>query len=255
MIVKAIALNTFKEAVRSKILYLFFIFGIIMLFGSRVISLLAIDDPVKIIKDFGLGSIHFFSVLIVIVLGIDLVNKEIERKTIYNILSKPIKRYQFLLGKLIGMMLTIFIVMLIMFIAFLAMLLVRTGTLHIEYSGVIFMIFLECIVLTSFALLFSTVSSQIFSTIFTLAIFMAGHSTFALKMLKGFLDNRGIGAFLCDVLYYLLPNLSNFNIKNDIVHNVTIGFDIYAQATVYALVYSSLVFLLSLYAFSKRNFY
>jgi hypothetical protein len=88
-----------------------------------------------------------------------------------------------------------------------------------------------------------------------LAIFMTGHSTHALKMLKGFLYNKGFGSFLCDLLYYILPNLSNFNIKNDIIHNVPIGFQVYSTAMLYAVLYSGLVFLLSIYSFSKRNFY
>lgn len=255
MILKAIAFNTFREAVRSKILYLFFVFGILMILGSRIISLLAIDDPVKIIKDFGLGSIHFFSILIVIILGIDLVSKEIDKKTIYNILSKPVKRYQFLLGKLLGLMLTIVVVLTTMFATFILLLWLRTGVLQINYIGFIFMTILECLVLTSFALLFSSVSSQLFSTLFTLGIFMAGHSTFALKMLKGFLNNEGIGAFLCDVLYYILPNLSNFNIKNEIVYNVAISFPNYAEATLYAFVYAGLIFMVSVFAFNRRNFY
>jgi ABC-type transport system involved in multi-copper enzyme maturation permease subunit len=255
MILKAIAFNTLREAVRSKILYLFFIFGILMIFGSRIISLLAIDNPVKIIKDFGLGSIHFFSILIVIILGIDLVSREIDKKTIYNILSKPVKRYQFLLGKLIGMMLTIIVVLITLFAIFIFLLWLRTGVLQINYIGFIYMTFLECLVLTSFALLFSSISSQLFSTLFTLGIFIAGNSTFALKMLKGFLNGEGIGAFLCDVLYYILPNLGNFNIKNDIVYNVHISFANYTEATLYAFLYAGLIFMLSVFAFKKRNFY
>ncbi|MBN2134221.1 MAG: ABC transporter permease [Acidobacteria bacterium] len=255
MILKALALNTFKEAIRSKILYLFFIFGLFMVLGSRVISLLVIDDPVKIIKDFGLGSIHFFSILIVIILGIDLVSKEIEKKTIYNILSKPIRRWEFLLGKILGMLLTIAIVLLVMFIIFIILLWIRTGTLHLEYTGVVYMILLECLILTSFALLFSTVASQLFSTLFTLGIFIAGHSTEGLKLLKNFVQGKGIGAAFADFLYYLLPNLNNFNIKNDIVHGVTITVGVYFEATIYSIVYSALILLLSVYAFSRRNFY
>lgn len=255
MILKAIAFNTFREAVRSKILYLFFIFGILMIFGSRVISLLAIDNPVKIIKDFGLGSIHFFSILIVIILGIDLVSREIDKKTIYNILSKPVKRYEFLLGKLIGMMLTVLAVLLVMFVTFLILLWLRTGSIEIRYFGFVFTTFLECLILTCFALLFSSVSSQLFSTLFTLGIFIAGNSTFALKMLKGFLNDEGFGAFLCDLFYYILPNFSNFDVKNQIVYNTGIGFDFYALAALYALCYSMIIFILSIFAFNKRNFY
>lgn len=255
MILKAIAVNTFREAVRSKILYLFFIFGILMILGSRVISLLAIDNPVKIIKDFGLGSIHFFSILIVIILGIDLVSREIDKKTIYNILSKPVKRYEFLLGKLLGMMLTILVVLVTMFIIFIVLLWLRIGNVELKYIGFVYMTFLECLILTNFALLFSSVSSQLFSTLFTLGIFMAGNSTFALKMLKQLLNGEGIGSFLCDMFYYILPNFSNFNIKNDIVHNISIGFTVYAEATLYALLYSFLIFMISVFAFNKRNFY
>jgi len=113
MKIMAIALNTFKEAVRNKIFYLLIFFGIFFSLSSKLISLLTIGDTLKILKDVGLASVNFFSVLIAIFTGINLVYKEIEKKTVYFILSKPVERRDFILGKFLGLTFTILVALLI----------------------------------------------------------------------------------------------------------------------------------------------
>jgi hypothetical protein len=99
MKIRAIALNTFKEAIRDRILYLLFFFAAIALIFSRLLAVLTVGDRAKIVKDVGLASISIFGVLMAILIGTGLVYKEIDKKTVYTLLSKPIQRWQFLLGK------------------------------------------------------------------------------------------------------------------------------------------------------------
>ena len=115
----AIALNTFKEAVRNRILYILFIFALLILAGSGVISDLTIAEKERIIRDLGLASISFFGLLIAVFVGIGLIYNEMDKKTIYTIISKPIHRYQFILGKFVGLLLTIYIIVLLMCLFFL----------------------------------------------------------------------------------------------------------------------------------------
>ena len=109
MRIRAIALNTFKEATRNKIYYLLIFFGVFFVLSSKLVTILTLGDRVKVLKDLGLASINFFCVLIAIFTGIDLVYKEIEKKTVYNILSKPVSRSCFIIGKFFGLALTLFV--------------------------------------------------------------------------------------------------------------------------------------------------
>jgi ABC-type transport system involved in multi-copper enzyme maturation permease subunit len=110
----AIALNTFRESIRDRIFYSLLAFAILMLGFSMILGNLTIGDPIKIVKDFGLGAISLFGILIAIFVGIGLVYKEMEKRTIYVMLAKPIARWQFLLGKYFGLSLILMIEVLVM---------------------------------------------------------------------------------------------------------------------------------------------
>lgn len=126
--IKAIALNTFKEAVRNKVLYFLLIFALLLMGFSGVISDLSIASPEKLIKDMGLASIDFIGFLIAVFVGVYLVYNELDKKTIYTIVSKPIDRYQFILGKFFGLLITIYVNIAIMSIFFFAVLYFRDAT-------------------------------------------------------------------------------------------------------------------------------
>ncbi|CAN5413991.1 hypothetical protein BH09SUM1_BH09SUM1_28440 [soil metagenome] len=118
----AISFNTFKEAVRNRILYVLLFFSVIIMFGAWIASTLSIDDQNKIIRDFGVGAINIISLLIAVFVGIGLVYNDLDKKTIYTVVSKPISRWQFIVGKYFGLMLTIAVNVLIMTIIFAAVL-------------------------------------------------------------------------------------------------------------------------------------
>src|SRR3990172_1943274 len=102
---------TLKEALRNRILYLLFFFAAVLVVSSWIISELTVGDALKIIKDLGLGSIHFLGVLITIFIGIGLVFRELEKRTVFIILSKPVHRFEFLLGKFAGLAVTLLLVL------------------------------------------------------------------------------------------------------------------------------------------------
>jgi len=249
----AIAVNTFREAIRDRILYLLLVFSLLLIVSSVVLSLLTVGSRVKIITDIGLASISVFGVLISVFVGIGLVSREIQRRTIYTVVTKPVYRYQFLLGKYLGLLLTIFCNLALMSLIFLAVLAWQGGTIGPVLLAAILMIFLELVLVTGFALLFSSFSTPITSAVFTMALYVTGHLSGGLLLLKDHVKSE-VSRWCCDALYYLLPNLGLFNLKHHAVHGLPLREGQLLLALIYGLLYAGAVFLLSVAVFRRRDF-
>jgi ABC-type transport system involved in multi-copper enzyme maturation permease subunit len=253
MKIRAIALNTFKEAIRDRILYLLFFFAAVALVFSRVLAVLTVGDRVKIIKDVGLASISIFGVLMAIMIGTGLVYKEIDKRTIYTLLSKPIQRWQFLLGKFFGLVLTLFIMTLAMSLIFLVIVLLHTGRLEGLMLLAILFIFIELVLITAVAILFSCFSTPILSSIFSLSFYLIGHLSWGLETLIQ-KTRPGTGRTLLRGLFAVLPDLENFNFKTEVVHGLTIDPRFYLYSGMYGLVYTLFILALAVLIFKKRDF-
>lgn len=253
MRILSIALNTFRENLREKLLYNLVIFALLMMGSSIVISRLTMGDYERIILDIGLGSINIFSVLIAIFVGIGLVSKEIEKKTIYTIVSKPVPRYEFLVGKFCGLAVTLWVNTCVMVIGLLSVLWIKHVPVELVLFKSVLLMYLECLVVTAVALLFSTFSSATLSAIFTLAIYVIGHLSSDLRLFgKKFMGEAGQG-FL-NALYYVLPNLERFNLKGHVIHHLEFpGADL-ALTLTYGLAYAGLLLLLASLIFQQRDF-
>ena len=252
MKVLSIALNTFRENLRDKLLYNLLVFALLMIGSSVILSRLTLGEFHRLILDLGLGSINFFGVLIAIFVGIGLVNKEIDKKTIYTIVSKPVARYQFLLGKYAGLILTLFVNTAVMTVGLLAVLAFQEVPLHLILFKSLGTIFLEFMVITAIALLFSTFTSATLSAIFTLALFVIGHLTADLKMFGQKMD--GLSRGILDGIYYVLPNLERFNLKGHVTHQMDVPANDLALIAAYGLAYTTLLLLLASVIFQRRDF-
>ena len=253
MRISAIAFNTLKECIRDRILYNLLIFAILIIGLSAILSTLTIGEQVRIILNIGLAAINIFGVMMAIFLGIGLVYKEIDRRTIYTILSKPIARYQFLIGKFLGLLLTLLLNILIMTAGLVVTVYLMGWEVNLTLFEAIFLIFIEFVVVTSIAMLFSCFSTPTLSAIFTLSFYVIGHLSEDIK----FFGSKAESLFvkkLSIFIYYILPNLENFNIKSLVVYNDPIGLSFLVYATLYGIFYSSIVFLLSTLIFQKRDF-
>jgi ABC-2 type transport system permease protein len=247
----AIASNTFREAIRDRILYLLLVFALLLMGLSQVLSLLTVGGEEKIIKDLGLASISLFGVLTAIFIGVALVSKEIERRTIYTIVSKPIHRHEFLLGKYLGLALTLFVNTSVMTLWFYLILLLK-GFADARLLLAILLIFLELLLVTAFAILFSSFSTPILSTLFSLALYLVGHLTWSLALLE---ERVGPSArALCRVLSWTLPNLEIFDIKGEVVHGAPVSAQIVLWAVVYLLGYGGAVLSVACLVLSRRDF-
>jgi len=253
MKIYAIALNTFKEVIRDKIFYSLVFFALLILGASVLLSTLTVGERSKIIEDLALSSIDIFGVIIAIFVGIGLVDKELEKKTIYTIISKPIRRYEFLLGKYLGLAMTLLAYISVMSACFMLVLYLYTGAWKPTLLLSVLLTYVELLVITASAILFSTFSTPILSATYTLAIYTIGHLTADLKGLAAKTGEESAKAVL-EFLYYLLPNLENFNIKGKVVHNIAVAPDYMVFAVTYGLLYTAGLLIISTIVFQRRNF-
>jgi ABC-type transport system involved in multi-copper enzyme maturation permease subunit len=253
MKIGAIAGITFKEAKRDRVLYLLFFFAALGILGSRVLAILTVGDRVKIIKDVGLASISIFGVLMAILIGTGLVYKEIDKKTIYTLLAKPLHRAEFILGKFLGLVLTLFVMTAAMTVIFLAI--VYANTLRIE-TGLLVAVaytFLELVLITAVAILFSTFSTPILSSLFALGFTLIGHLSWGLELILKKM-RPGLGRTLVRGLHLVLPDLENFNFRTEVVHGLPIPPGIYVSAFLYGVCYTAFLLGLAVLIFRRRDF-
>jgi ABC-type transport system involved in multi-copper enzyme maturation permease subunit len=253
MKIGAIAGITFKEAKRDRILYLLFFFAAVAIIASRVLAILTVGDRAKIIKDVGLSSISIFGVLMAVLIGTSLVYKEIDKKTIFTLLSKPLHRAQFILGKFLGLVLTLFVMTAFMTVIFLVIVYLHTARVEWRMLVAVAYIFLELVLITAVAILFSSFSTPILSSIFALAFYLIGHLSWGLELLIRKMK-AGTGRTAVRILYMILPDLENFNFKTEVVHNLPIPSGIYLTSLLYGLCYTAFILGLAVLIFRRRDF-
>ena len=255
-VIVAIASNAFREAVRDRVLYNLVVFVLLLTAGAIFLGELSAGEESKIIVDLGLGAMLLFGVFIAIFVGVGLVYKEIERRTLYAILSKPVGRGQFLLGKYLGLCLTLLINVMVMGIGVsLALIYVRRGwdPLAIRIWPAICLIYFELMIITAVALVFSSFSTPALSALLTFLVFIIGHFSADLKTLAG-TSNSAAARFLLHTLYYLLPNLANFSAITPAAHGVIPSSASFALAALYLVVYVSVLLAAAILIFGRRNF-
>src|SRR5947209_62617 len=221
--ITAIARNAFREAVRDRILYNLVVFALLLIAGAILLGELSGGQEAKIIVDLGLSAILFFGVFIAIFVGVGLVYKEIERRTLYAILSKPIGRGEFLFGKYLGLCLTLLVNVAIMGVGLsLALLYVKRGwdPLVMRIWPAILLIYIELLILTGVAMLFSSFSSPALSALLTFFVFVIGHFSADLKTFSASLHGTTARWFFSS-LYYILPNFANYSVITPVGYGKT----------------------------------
>lgn len=251
----SIAANTFRETIRNKILYAILAFALLVIGMTNFLADLSVGDLARIIVDFGLACIHVFGVIAAIFIGITLISNELERKTVYVILSKAVPRWEFIVGKALGLSATLLLTTSLMAVVLFA---VHAGYRHggkiepgifIASAG----IFMELVLLVCLASLFSTFTTPILSAIFTLSMFLIGHVTGDLIV---FGDRSGVESvrWTARALFYILPNLELFNWKNEVVYGGVRSPSILIPAFGYLLAYGAAVLSLACLLFSRKDF-
>jgi ABC-type transport system involved in multi-copper enzyme maturation permease subunit len=256
----------FRESVRDRVPYNLVVFAVLLISSSYLIGQLTAGQDVKIIKDLGLAATAVFGLFISIFIGIGLVSKEVERRSIYALLSKPVSRAQFIAGKYLGLVLTLAVNVTVMAIALYIVLAymvwttpptIRAGW---DAPGVdpallkaILLIFVELMLVTAIAVFFSAFSTPILSAALTFGFFVAGHFNADLKNFDRVVNSRP-AILLARGAYHVLPDLSAFDVKTQVVHGLPVTAGYLATTAAYGLAYIAGLLLVATLIFSKRDF-
>jgi Cu-processing system permease protein len=264
--IRHVAVNVFKESVRDKVLYSIVAFAVILIAASYLLGQLTAGQDLKIIKDLGLASISTFGLLIAVFIGIGLVWKEVERRSIYSLLSKPISRSEFILGKYFGLVLTLLVNVTVMTGAFYGVLAYEGWTADaVDRQGwlapqmdpailfAIVLILVELMLVTAIALFFSTFSSPFLSAVLTLGLWVIGHFNADLRNFENVVESRA-AAWLARSLYYVLPNFDAFDVKAQVVQGQHVAASYVGLSVAYGTVYMALVLVGAVAIFSRRDF-
>lgn len=251
----AIALNTFREALRNKILYSVVLFAVVIVGVSALFGSVTIGSQINVIKDFGLFSLSFFGAIITIISGVSLLNRELKQKTVYNILSKPVQRWQFIVGKHLGLTLTVGVLITLMGFGLMCFVSLMSGKVDfLILHGVIFAI-LEITVVAAVCIFFSSlVVTTTLSGLFTLGTYVTGRSISYLKYFTTEGENYDPAlAPIVSLLDAILPDLSLFNFSNQLVYGVTPQLSDIGIAAIYSLTYSACALACAAVIFAYRE--
>lgn len=264
--VKYIAVNVFRESVRDRVPYSLVLFAILLIGSSYLLGQLTAGQDVKIIKDLGLAAISVFGLFIAIFIGIGLVSKEVERRSIFALLAKPVSRPQFIAGKYVGLVLTLLVNVSVMTAALYAVLAYMTWAAPEQVRAswtapgsdpalleAALLIFVELMVVTAVALFFSTFSSPILSAALTFGLYVAGQFNADLKNFDQVVEAKP-AVWLARGLYHLLPDFSAFDVKLQVVHGLPVPAGYLAATAGYGAVYIAALLLAATVIFSRRDF-
>lgn len=248
----AVAANTFRETVRERVLYNLVFFAILMTLSGLLLGQLSIRQDEKIIKDIGLASVDLFGTLIAIFIGVGLVSKEIERRSLYPLLAKPLTREEFFLGKFAGLAFTLLVNVSVMTVGIYLTLLATGRPADLLLLRAIYPLFLGLLLVVSLAMLFSTVTSSALAAVCTVGLLLGGRFSDVVKNMREVAP--GTPAWLVDFLYYALPNFRNFDFKDRVAYGDPVPFAVLTWVTAYAAAYIGLVLGVGLLSFRSRDF-
>jgi ABC-type transport system involved in multi-copper enzyme maturation permease subunit len=248
-----IAENTFKEAIRDKVLISITIMGFILMASSKVFIPISIGQAEKIIKDFGISLIEIFGVLIVVFIGTRIFHQETERKTIYSIMSKPVSELEFVAGKFLGLYYLTVIIQIFLFAIFFLFSKFYLRSADIFLINIFYFFLFEFLLLDALAIFLSCFMTPLTSGIMTLLLFFIAHVTFYIKALPQILNMPTLSGFI-NFIYYVLPNFSVFNIKATVIYHLPLSINSYILAFSYSLLYSIILIIFSSFLFSKKEF-
>ncbi|MES1172316.1 MAG: ABC transporter permease [Bacteroidota bacterium] len=262
--IMAVAHNTFREAARNKIMYSLLLFAIVLILSALALAELSVHEERRMIRDVGLFGIDVFSVLIAIFVGVNLLYKELALKTVYTILPKPIARWEFVLGKWLGVMATLVVQIAVMGVVLALTLLIAGGdadadVLDTALPKALWLFLMNVTIMTSVAMLFSAFTTPFLSGLFSLGVFVVGRQVPDLRQLAARVG--GAMGQIMDVFTALLPNLHLFAPSGTLVaaqrvsvHGQFVGPAYVGSVTAYALGYSASVLALAMLIFRRRDF-
>lgn len=251
----AVAANTFREAVRDRVLYNLVFFALLMMGAAILVGQVSIGIEQSVIISLGLTAISIIGIFIAVFIGVGLVSKEIDKRTLYALLAKPLHRSQFLLGKYGGLVLTLAVNTAAMALGLYVALWTVKHPLERSDSYVlvaIYLILLKLALIVALAMLFSSFTTPFLAILFTVALYIAGLFAQDLRVMQSVDLNPGTLKLLRGISY-LLPNFENFNVMALVAHGRSVPANLVWQDTGYAVLYAAIILLAASMIFSRRN--
>jgi ABC-type transport system involved in multi-copper enzyme maturation permease subunit len=248
-----VAANTIREHVRSKLFYNLLVFSLLIIAGSYLLATLTIGQWGRMITDVGLACMQLAGALISILLGIGLVAGEIDRRTLYVTLAKPLRRWEFLLGKYLGLSGTLALNLVVMYLAVVLVLFSAEWEPNLSMTWAAALILVELAVLSAFAVFFSTFTTTTLAAVFSLALFFIGHLTQELNTLAE-RSTSETAKWLVAALYRTLPNLELFNLKSHAADLLPVPAGYVTTAMLYGVLYAAMALVAAAFVFQRRDF-
>ena len=261
-----IALAVFRESVRDRVFFNLVLFAVLLIGASILIGQLTAGQDVKIIKDLGLAATSLFGLFIAIFVGINLVSKEVDRRSVYPLFAKPIRRPEFIIGKYAGLLLTLLANMVVMTVALYVVLFFLARGVPEEVQRAwdspaldpallkaILLIYVNLAVVTAVALFFSSYSSPMLSAVFTLGVYLVGQFSADLKKFDQIVDSPAAIA-IARACYYVLPDFSRFDVKLAVVHGIPVAGSYVVASAAYGALYVAALLFGAMVIFARRDF-
>lgn len=252
-VVMGIARNTFKEGVRDRLFLAIGVFAAFVLASSLVIGPLSLGEQVRITQDLGLASISILSFMIAVLVGTSIVHRETDKRTIYTVISKPVERWQFILGKFTGLAATVSVLVAGMTLLLVVINCAVARGFNPQLLVAVLLIWMELLLLIALSVLMSTLASPILGAIFSLLLYVIGHTIADVRDLAAAFGSGSL-RILTEVIYYVVPNLEYLNVRNKVTHGVRIDADYVAFASSYALVYTVAFLVVAVLVFERKEF-
>jgi ABC-type transport system involved in multi-copper enzyme maturation permease subunit len=253
--IRHIASNTFREAVRDRVLYNLIAFALLLSGAAILVGQISIDIERLVVVNLGLSAVSLFGVVIAIFIGIGLVSKEIEKRTLYTVLSRPVQRWQFIVGKFLGLASTLVVNTACMAVGVFAALFYVAHKVERADAWILvalYFIVLQFLILCALSLLFSSFSSPLLSAVFAFALFIIGCFSEDLRNFAA-MSGGGLTRTLTMGASYLVPNLSALNVISSVAHGRPVAGNLILYNTLYAMLYTGVALCGAILIFDRRN--
>ena len=251
--VLAIAINTFKETIRDRILGVIVVFALVMIAGGLWLGSISLGQQGRMMKDFGLTAVTFFGLIVAVFVAASLVHKEVEKRTVFVLFSKPVSRTSFIAGKFIGLCGTMAIVLAGMGAFLFVIVLIVDHSPSWMVLVAVLMIYVQLLAIMAVTIFFSTVSSAILASVLGICVFVAGQLSQNVLSLTRLGKNPVTQAFSW-VVYVVIPNLSAVDVKAGVVGEQTLAWGQIGFWTAYLLAYVVVVLALGVLIFRRKEF-
>ena len=252
MRILAVAMNTFRESVRDKVLYVLLLFAAATILSSKALGYISVGQDIKIVVDISLASVSIFGALIAVFVGTNLVYKEVDKRTIYTILSRPLWRYEFILGKYLGLALLITVVTVVMTAISAIYILMLGGNVGSTFFLAALLIYWKLLLVTALSVLLSTLTTPILGAIIVFSCYVLGHATGILVDLPNQFEGT-VAQKVMTGIYYVIPNLSNFDIRAEAANGVEVASSYIVWALAYGTMYTVLFLTIAALAFENKD--